>query len=182
MRAYDQRGVDQDAGAQEQAELVLEPVAADRHGKHAEPAQVVLTVLDALDGAFASQLQRRGDAHLDLDRLRDVVNQQRQVGEGFLHSSEVRQHLVHAVRVVVRWRERQRVSPGLHGMASVAKREAGRAVADVGDDRHAAGDLFDRGLDRPRALRFSYSSEFASCAHRPDAVHPSPDQKVDQAP
>ena len=93
----------------------------------------------------------------------------------------MREHLVHAVRVVVRWRERQRICTRLRGVSGMAKRQRGRAIADVGDDRHAARDLLDRRLNAACALGFGQPGEFAGGAHRPDPVYARTDQKVHQA-
>ena len=88
-----------------------------------------------------------------------------------LQRPEMRQHLVHAVRVVVGRGQREGVHASLGGVSRVAQRQAGRAIADVGNDRDASGDVVDGRLDGARPLLLGEGGELTGGAHDPDAVH-----------
>ncbi len=165
MRTDDLRGITQNARAEEHAELVCKALFADRDRQHAKPAQVVLAVLDALYRALARKLQRGREGHLDLDRLRDVVDEQRQVRVRLFHGAEVGQHLVHAVRVVVGRCERQRIRARVPGVLCMPQRQRGRAVADVGDYGHPSAHLLDGRFDASRPFGFGQRSELSRGAH-----------------
>src|SRR5262249_4093444 len=137
-------------------------------------------VLHPDDRPLVGQREDGRNLHAGLDRLRDVVDEERKI-DGGSDGAEVLDELVLAVQVVVRGREGDGIGTGALGGPAVRDRLPGAGVADPDDDRDAPIDGVDDGLDDRRALNLAEAGELAGRPGRPDAENPLVEEVADEA-